>query len=133
MAGTVVETHFKRGAIGVVTLTCTADAADGSYPTTEIGTKISGRLVALETNPGAVQPTDNYDIVINDAESNDNLQGVGANRDTLNTEKVPIVYSGTALHPVVAYSDVQTLVITNNVVNSAVVVIKLYYEGEGNQ
>ena len=51
MAGTVVEVHEKQGPIGVLTLTCTGDASDGSFPETAFETKISGRILALETNP----------------------------------------------------------------------------------
>jgi hypothetical protein len=131
MAGTITETHTKRGPIGLVTLSFTADAADGSLPSTNLATKISGNIVALETNPGATAPTDNYDIVVNDADGHDVLEGVGANRDTATTEKVAVVYSGTAIHPPVSIEDVLSLVITNNSVNSAVGTVKIYYVGEG--
>ena len=39
------------------------------------------------TNPGATAPTDNYDIVVNDADSVDVAAGVLANRDTANSEQ----------------------------------------------
>ena len=130
MAGTVTETHGRAvGAVGVITLTATADASDGSFPATALATKIGGRIVALETNPGGTAPTDNYDIALTDAEGDDVLQTLGANRDTANTEKVAIVYSGTSLHPIVAGEDVLTLAITNNSVNSAGIVIRIFYEG----
>ena len=131
MAGTVTETHVKRGPIGIVELTATADASDGSYPDTALATKISGKLFAMETNPGSTGPTANYDITLVDQEGHDVLEGVGANRHTSNTEKVSIVYSGTAIHSEVAKSDTLTLNIDNNSVNSAVSVIRIYYEGEG--
>lgn len=131
MAGTVTQSHVKRGPIGVVVLTCTADADDASYPSTDLTTKISGKLLALETDPGATAPTANYDIVLNDASGHDVLQGVGANRHASNTEKVQIVYSGTVIHPPVSKYDTLTLAITGNSANSAVTVVKVYYEGEG--
>jgi len=131
MAGTVVETITSGyGFIEVITLTCTADAADASFPATALTNKFTGYLIALETNPGATAPTANYDIVLNDAEGNDVLQGVGANRHTSTTEKVPIVYSGTALHPIIHATDTLTWTITNNAVNSAIVVAKLYVQME---
>ena len=129
MPGTVVETHGKRGPIGVVTLTCVGDAADGSFPETALAVKISGRIVALETNPGATAPTDNWDVALDDAEGDDVLQTLGANRDTVNTEKVAVVYSGTSLHVPVAMEDVLTLKITGNSVNSANIKIRILYEG----
>lgn len=128
MAGTITQTIDKRGPISVITLTCTADAADASYPETVLATKISGKLLALETNPGATAPTDNYDIALDDAEGHDVLEGKGANRDTANTEKVSAV-RGVGEYSEVAKSDVLTFKITNNLVNSAIVVAKLYIEG----
>lgn len=131
MAGAVTQTHVKRGPVGIVTLTVTADASDGSVPNTDLTPSISGKLLAIETNPGSTAPTDNYDIVIDDADGHDVLQGVAANRDTANTEKASIVFSGTSVNPPVAITDVLTLKVTNNSVNSATIVVKLYYEGQG--
>lgn len=130
MAGTVTENHEKKGIVGVITLTCVGDASDGSFPNTALTIKISGKLLALETNPGTTQPTDNYDITLEDSDTHDVLEGVGANRDTANTEKAAIVYSGTAIHPPIAKSDTLTFKIANNSVNSAEVVAKIYYEGD---
>lgn len=132
MAGTVTQTHERRqgSPVGVITLTATADAADGSFPDTALAAKIGGKLLALETNPGATAPTNLYDIALDDAEGHDVLEGAGANRSATLTEKANIVFSGTSVNPPVAKSDVLTLKITNNSVNSAVVVVKLYYEGD---
>ena len=126
MAGTVAIEHKAFGAVRRVRCTCVADAADASIPDTVLP-RIEGRLIAIETNPGATAPTDNYDVSVTDAEGHDVLEGVGANRDTATTEKAPIVYTGTALHPVVSLDDVLTLKVANNLVNSAQVVISLYY------
>ena len=130
MPGTITQTNEKRGPIGVVTLTCVADDSDGSYPETALDTRISGRLLALETNPGSTAPSSNYDIVLDDADGHDVLEGVGANRHTSATEKANIVYSGGLDHPPVGIVDTLTLKITNNSVNSAEIVVKLYYEGQ---
>ena len=131
MAGTVTQANVKRGPIGVVTLTVTGDDSDGTVPDTNLTTKISGRLLALETNPGATAPTSNYDITLEDADGHDVLEGVGANRHTSTTEKVAIVFSGTEIHPSVGVDDTLTLKIANQSVNSADIVVKLYYEGQG--
>jgi len=131
MAGTVTQTHTKRGPVGVVTFSITADASDGSAPDTAMAVKLSGRLLALETNPGATGPTANYDLVLDDADGHDVMEGVGANRDTASTEKASIVFSGTAIHPPVAVSDTLTLKLTNNSVNSATISVKIYYVGQG--
>ena len=45
-----------------------------------------GAVTSVVTNPGATAPTDNWDLAITDADSYDVLQGVGADRDTTNTE-----------------------------------------------
>jgi hypothetical protein len=52
---------------------------------------------------------------------------VGANRDTAVTEAARIVYSTTSTNPVVALSDVLTLTLANNSVNSAVTVVTILY------
>ena len=129
MPGTVTETKEKQGPIGVVTLTITGDASGGSVPDTDLATKIGGRLLALETNPGSPAPTTLYDITIDDADGHDVLEGVGANRAAAATEKVAVVYSGTEIHPSVAKSDTLTLKVANQAVNDAVIVVKLYYDG----
>jgi len=127
MPGTITQSHAKLGNVGVLTLTCTADAAAATYPTAVLES-FEGRLLALETNPGATGPTDNYDIAITDDDGLDVLQGVGQNRDITNTEIAAIVYAATADHPYVDESMTLTIAITNNAVNSAVVVIRLIYE-----
>lgn len=130
MAGTVAQTHEKRGKIGVITLDWVADASDASVPDTELDEPIGGRILAIETNPGGTAPTDNYDVTLVDAEGHDVLEGAGVDRDTANTEKAAVVYSGTELHPVVSRSDVLTFNLDNNAVNSALGRVKIYYEGD---
>lgn len=135
MAGTVTLTADRIGAWSrSVTFTCTADASDGSYPATDIAAllsaspvPLSGKLVALQTNPGSTAPTANYDITLVDADGLDRLQGLGANRHTSNSEAVAIVYTSTAIHPPVAPGEALTLTIANNSANSAVTVVTLYF------
>ena len=128
MAGTVSESlTCNISPVKVVTFTCTADASDGSFPATTISANIKGRLLQIATNPdGTTAPQDNYDITITDADAIDVLQGVGANRDTANSEVAAIVYA-TSLNPVIAETDTLTLNVTGNNVNSAVTIIKLYW------
>lgn len=119
MAGTVTITHYQLGAaVRRIQVDWVADAADGSVPATALPA-FEGRILALTTNPGATAPTDNYDITLVDAEGADRLQGVGANRDTANTEQVPVVYSGSTIPPVVDADEVLTFTLANNSVNSA--------------
>jgi len=115
--------------VKVVTLTCTADSSDGSYPATALtgipSNGRGGRLLQIITDPQSTAPQDNYDITVTDSGGADLLLGVGANRDTANTEVAVIATNGA--HPVYAGTDTLTLNITNNNVNSAGIVIKLYY------
>ena len=48
----------------------------------------SGYVVRAVTDPGALAPTDNYDIVVNDANSVDVMGGLLENRDTANSEQI---------------------------------------------
>ena len=126
MAGSLSYTHEKTGNFRVVRVNWTGDAADGTVPSLVLPA-FGGRLLALETNPGATAPTASYDIAITDGHGHDVIQGVGANRSTSATEKVAIVYSGTAIHPPVVVGDTLTLALTNNSVVSATGEIDLYY------
>lgn len=128
MPGTVVLTSHKppSPSVGVITIDATADAAAATFPNLVIPA-FEGHLVSILTNPGSTAPTDNYDIVLNDAEAIDRLQGVGANRDTATSESAAVFYSGTSQHPPVAISDVLTLGISGNAVNSATIRIILVY------
>lgn len=118
MAGTTTTTHQKVGHVRRVIVDFVADAADGSVPDT-ILPAFEGRIAELTTNPGAVAPTDNYDLTLIDDEGSDRLQGLGANRDTANTETVPIVYAASTIHPPVSLSESLTLKLANNAVHSA--------------
>ena len=136
MAGTVVQTHTKRGPIGLITLTCTADASDASFPDTALVTKFSGELIRMVTNPGGTGPTNLYDIALDDADGIDVLYGAGDNLLIATTEEKWLAAHSTAANkgylqnPVISVEDVLTWKITNNSVNSAVVVAKLYYRGQ---
>lgn len=128
MAGTVVVTSREQsGQIRKIELTCTADAANGSFPAVAVP-QFEGHLRALRTNPGAVAPTALYDITLVDQDGVDRLQGKGADRHQTNSEDALVVYTGTSNSPTVAADDVLLLTINNNSVNSAVIVVTLVYE-----
>lgn len=124
MAGTVVLSSQRAlGAVRWARILATGDAANGSFPATtlrSLGVHIDGTLLAIETNPGAVAPTDNYDITLVDADGLDRLGGVGADRDTANTEYAAV---GRVCSP----DDTLTLTIVNNSVNSATIEIILWW------
>ena len=129
MAGTITETLTNgRPPVKVVTLTCTADSSDGSYPATALANiphGVGGRLLQIATDPGATAPQANYDIAITEGGGADLLLGVGANRHTSSSEVAVIESNGT--HAVYSGTDTLTVAITNNNVNSAGITIKLYY------
>jgi hypothetical protein len=122
-----VQTHYALGNIRKLAFAATFDSGDGSFADATVTAKIEGRLLDLATNPGGTAPDDNYDVSIEDQHGHDVLETVGANRHTTNTQKVPVVYSGTSLHPTVDESDTLTLKISGNSTNSATTVIELYY------
>jgi hypothetical protein len=119
-AGTISWDFDKIGPLGIYkyTATCTADSSDGSYPSTSGSTwNIDGFVLLVETDPGSTAPTDNYDIVLNDKYGADIMGGDLADRDSSATERVKRV----------EFVDGRiTPVITNNSVNSAVIVIYIY-------
>lgn len=126
MAGSTTTTHYTIGHVRKVVVDWVADAAAATVPDTVLP-RFEGRLAELTTDPGATAPTDNYDITLIDGDGVDRLQGVGANRDTANTETVPVVYAASTVHPPISLADVLTLKIAGNAVNSATGKITLIY------
>lgn len=86
MAGTVVTTEVTHATVKKIIFAWTSSAAGAADATTTAA--YDGKLVTLITDPGATAPTDNYDVVVTDADGHDVLVGQGANRDTANTELV---------------------------------------------
>jgi len=118
MAGTVTVSHSKFGVIRRIVADWVADAAAATVPDTALPV-FEGRILELTTNPGAVAPTNLYDVTLIDEEGSDRLQGLGANRATATTETVPVVYSGSTIHPAVGLYETLTLKLAGNAVNSA--------------
>lgn len=107
MAGTVTVTENVHGSVKKITFAWTSSAggaADGSS-----STPLNGKVIRLTTVPagGGSAPTDNYDVVLNDADGHDVLAGAGADRDTANTEHVAEASLG------VVANSVLTLGVTN--------------------
>ena len=105
----------------VITLSWVASVDAATVPSTTITAATYGiggwYFYSAETNPNAGPPTDNYDIVINDADSIDLAGGLLMNRDTSNTEMVNIALGILGQYPIIR-GDL-TFVLTNNLVNSA--------------
>lgn len=103
MAGSSAQVTYDQGynhdgGVGHVrriVIDWTSDDTTGAVTATT--KKIVGQLIKVVTNPGATAPTDNYDIVISDADGLDLLSSLAlgaavaptlANRDTADTEVV---------------------------------------------
>jgi hypothetical protein len=107
-----------------ITVSFTADAADGSIPDTSVN--MVGWLVKVITNPGSTAPTDNWDITLKDPLGSD-LDAAGGlllNRDTTNTEQVYPVISG-AVTPLFLAGD-YGVAMAGNSVNSATGTVTFY-------
>jgi hypothetical protein len=107
-----------------ITVSFTADAADGSVPDTTLA-NLNGYVMKIVTNPGSTAPTDNWDFVLNDADGVDALGGAGANRDTTTSEQVYPTVSGAAI-PIWLPNGSYTLAISGNSVNSATGTVTIY-------
>lgn len=126
-AGTTTMTSVqpKGCKIAVYTISSTSDASGNVTATLP---NIQGKLTRVVTNPGATAPTDDWDVVLNDADGLDVFMGKGANRDTANSEQfTPFTTDGTNVSAGVAVGGTHTLSATN-AGNAKVFVIRLYVE-----
>ena len=130
MAGTITETHDDSRTGKCAILAWTSDAA-GAVSGTATTRKVSGVILRVTTIP-ADGPTDNYDVVLNDEDGIDVLQGFGADRDTTNAETItPLVSTTLSGNPVamgtpVAVNSTLTLVIAN-AGNAKSGTVRVYY------
>ena len=88
MAGTVTTTEETHGTVRKITFAWTSSAGGAADATTTYA--YSGEVIRLVTVPGTAgnQPTNLYDVVVNDVDGNDVLMGAGANRSNAATEQV---------------------------------------------
>lgn len=121
------KTYLDKGQppLSIYTLTHTMDS--GGTNVTAMTLPITGRVVAVRTNPGATAPSDNYDIDLL-VDSYDIMGAALDNRDTANTEwALPLL--GTAVWEPILRGDTVTVSSSGNTVKNAVVVIDVYVEG----
>lgn len=109
---------------------CTADASDHTFPATQISTaiynKIAGWHVEMaETVPSAVTaPTALYDIELNNTYGTDIMGGSIHDRSaTVKEQAYPFVGTVYSPRPI---RGTETLKISNNLVNSAIVTVIFY-------
>lgn len=82
MAATV--TYQRHSSIKVAVVDWVSDGAGAATATVDL----DGQILKVVTNPGTAAPTDDYDITILDEDGIDIVQGLLANRDTINSEEV---------------------------------------------
>jgi len=128
MAGTVVVTRFGglSNFLREIICTCVGDASTGSFPAIVLPA-FEGRIQALKTVPGTPNPTANWGATLTEAGGVDLLAGLGAGQSATVAKRVPVFYATTDENPVVAMNDVLTLNVTGNAVNSAQLVVVLFY------
>ena len=129
-SNTITLGSYPEQNLKVVTFTWVGDDGNGSVPNATTSTaqtnEIQGWYCFMAiTNPGATAPLDNYDIVINDADSVDIFGGKLMNRDTTNSEQaVPLVggaYMGRTITGAI------TMVMTNQTNVDAVGTLQLFF------
>ena len=125
----------QKGNFTTVTVTLTADDADGSVTTRQIpySNQIMGRLLfSVNTYYGATGPTDNTDLQILDAAAGDDvLNGAGTNMidNAANRVFMPIVRDQNHV-PVDTMMPITTplwIKVTGNSVNSAIMKIVIKF------
>lgn len=119
MAGTVTVSRKGSGMLKAIILTCVGDAANGSFPDTLLPL-FEGRLMAVETNPATPAPTDLWDLSLEDPHGLNRLGSSGADQGTTLSKR-------TALKEVVSAQEQLTAKISGNSVNSAQLVIEIWY------
>lgn len=127
MAGTVTPVLTRLGtnlnSAMLLTISWTADAADGSVPATALSTNIKAQIAGwfiykIITNPGTTAPTALYDITLVDVDGIDLAKGALANRSATLSETV---FETNQID-----ADGFTFTLTNNSVNSATGVCKIF-------
>lgn len=110
----------------LVTFTCTADASNGSFPSTAMpgviaSSQVQGYFITrVEVVPGSPNPTAGYKMTITDANGVDEL---GGNAGNLSASVAQIFSTGAAVTPI---NGAEMLNITGNTVNSANVTVLVF-------
>lgn len=122
--GTVTETYSSMANTGVkrCTLSWTSDASgDATFTTSR---DITGWIILVETDPGATAPTDDYDVVLNNANGADVMGGALADRDTSNTERAMPLVNGNYS---VVFNEGQLSLVISNAGNAKVGEVIIYW------
>jgi hypothetical protein len=121
----------KPNPLGEIETGWVGSTDDGTVPTLAVTFPCDCELLSLFTDAVA-SATDDYDITALDANGIDRLQGVGADRDTVNPEEAQIVFASTSLHPTVRSGESLTVTLANNSDTSSSGVIIIRYRALAN-
>lgn len=114
MAGTLTITHQKHRSIKTLSLAWTSTS--GGAVSGNLTEAICGVILRVVFKPGTSgnQPTDLYDVVLNDADGLDVLAGLGANlSNAANTQKCPLVGDAVAAAQPIAVDSTLELQVSN--------------------
>jgi len=121
------KTYVDRGMAPLTAYTLTLTMDSGGTDSHAMTLPVSGRVIAVKTNPGTTAPTDNYDLKLL-SDGVDIMGGALQNRDTANTEWAIPLCGSLAYQPVLRSSTV-TVFAENNIVANATVVLEVWVEG----
>jgi hypothetical protein len=127
---TIASSRLPDGKVVKYSIAWTSDSAGRVTATVP---DMYGYILRVTTNPGdsTAAPSDNYDIVLNDEDTTDTLQGLGANRDESTVETITPhvgnVATG-ALIPMPVAGDLYLLITNAGDANSGV--IRVYMKEE---
>ncbi len=125
-AGTCVVSYTSvNDEVSMITWTWTASSTDGSVPNTA-SSAVKGWVFMATTDPGTPAPQASYDIAINDSDSVDifggELNDLSATDGAHAVPKIGSAYYGQRF-----VNGTLTMTLSNNNVNSAQGVVKVYY------
>lgn len=108
-----VHRSAKPNPLGEIQTGWVGDDATGAVPNLNVTFPYDCELLSVFTKT-ILSATNLWDLTLVDANSFDRLQGVAMNRDTVAAQEVPVVFSGTALHPTVRSGETMALTIGGN-------------------
>ena len=124
-ASSVTQTYDSVSAdLSVLEYSWTADT-DGSISNAVSTRYIEGYIVLVETDPGATAPTAAYDIELLSNDGSDLMGGQLADRSATDAEAEVAKIGGDVYGPRLVNSNI-TLSITNNSVNSATGIVRIF-------
>jgi hypothetical protein len=114
--------------VSTITWTWTASIDNATVPSTASGA-VKGWVFMATTDPGATAPQALYDIVLNDSDSVD-IFGAELNDRSATVSQHAVPKIGSSYYGPRFVNGTLTMILTNNNVNSATGILKIYYYRE---